>query len=253
MRFLTLALEGYGRFRERTVFEFDAGLSCIVGANESGKSTVLAALLDALYTLPTSTAQAVRERIHWGHPHGWTLELALELRGQSIRIRKFHPVDEPRRRAEFVLEHNGETLSGEAARARWEQLWRTPQPVYRATACVAQRAVARLEKGDLQSLQQQLRESAVNADLNRILTALQNERRRLRQDARTRPEPPARDRATAARRPPKRAAATRPERATPASPAGGGRAPRATRPGRTATPTLARVARTAHDTGTPTP
>jgi uncharacterized protein YhaN len=182
MRFLTLALEGYGRFRERTVFEFDAGLTCIVGANESGKSTVLAALLDALYTLPTSTAQSVRDRIHWGHPHGWTLELVLELRGQSIRIRKFHPVDEPRRRAEFVLEHNGETLSGEAARECWEQLWRVPLPVYRATACVAQRAVARLEKGDLKSLQQQLRESAVNADLNRILTALQTERRRLRQD-----------------------------------------------------------------------
>jgi uncharacterized protein YhaN len=182
MRFITLALEGYGRFRERTVFEFDAGLTCIVGANESGKSTVLAALLDALYTLPTSTAQSVRERIHWGHPHGWTLELDLTLRGERVRIRKFHPVDEPRRRAEFVLEHNGETLSGEAARERWEQLWRVPLAVYRATACVAQRAVARLEKGDLKSLQQQLRESAVNADLNRILTALQNERRRLRQD-----------------------------------------------------------------------
>jgi hypothetical protein len=183
MRFLTLALEGYGRFRERTVFEFDAGLTCIVGANESGKSTVLAALLDALYTLPTSTAQAVRERIHWGHPHGWTLALELELHGHSVRIRKFHPVDEPRRRAAFTLEIGSETLSGEAARARWEQLWRTPQPVYRATACVAQRAVARLEKGDLQSLQQQLRESAVNADLNRILSALQTERRRVRQDA----------------------------------------------------------------------
>lgn len=182
MRFITLALEGYGRFRERMVFEFDAGLTCIVGANESGKSTVLAALLDALYTQPNSTAQSVRERIHWGHPRGWTLELALELRGESIRIRKFHPVDEPRRRAEFVLEHNGETLSGEAARGRWEQLWRVPQPVYRATACVAQRAVARIEKGDLKSLQQQLRESAVNTDLERILTALQTERRRVRQD-----------------------------------------------------------------------
>ena len=182
MRFITLALEGYGRFRERMVFEFDAGLTCIVGANESGKSTVLAALLDALYTLPTSTAQSVRERIHWGHPHGWTLELALELRGESIRIRKFHPVDEPRRRAAFTLEIGSETLSGEAARGRWEQLWRVPLAVYRATACVAQRAVARIEKGDLKSLQQQLRESAVNTDLERILTALQTERRRVRQD-----------------------------------------------------------------------
>jgi hypothetical protein len=137
MRFITLALEGYGRFRERTVFEFDAGLTCIVGANESGKSTVLAALLDALYTLPTSTAQAVRERIHWGHPHGWTLELDLTLRGERVRIRKFHPIDEPRRRAEFVLEHNGETLSGEAARERWEQLWRVP------FACVSRNRVRR--------------------------------------------------------------------------------------------------------------
>ncbi|MCX7992870.1 MAG: AAA family ATPase, partial [Fimbriimonadales bacterium] len=82
MKFRRLALEGYGRFCERTVFEFDAGLNCVLGANESGKSTLLAALLDALYTLPSTTAQPARERIHWGHPHGWQLELELELRGE---------------------------------------------------------------------------------------------------------------------------------------------------------------------------
>lgn len=180
MRFLRLTLEGYGRFGDRTAFEFDRALTCIVGANESGKSTLLSALLDALYTLPTSTAQATRERIHWGHPRGWTLELEVELRGTGMRIRKFHPVDDPRRRGEFILEYEGKTFTGDEARIRWEQLWRVPQPVYRATACVAQRAVARIEKGDLQSLHQQLRESAVNADLNRILSALQGERRRLR-------------------------------------------------------------------------
>lgn len=185
MRFRTLTLEGYGRFGARTRFEFNPGLNCVVGANESGKSTLLAALLDALYTLPTSTAQPVRDRIHWGHSHGWTLELELELRGEQVRIRKFHPVDDPRKRGEFTLEHGGETLSGEAARARWEQLWRVPLPVYRATACVAQRAVARIEKGDLKSLHQQLRESAVNADLNRVLDALQKERRRLRSQVET--------------------------------------------------------------------
>jgi DNA repair exonuclease SbcCD ATPase subunit len=189
MRFLMLTLEGYGRFRERVAFEFDAGLNCFVGDNESGKSTLLAALMDALYTLPTSTAQPVRDRISWGHPHGWTLELVLELRGERVRLRKFHPVDDPRKRGVFTLEYGDETLSGDAARARWEQLWRVPEAVYRATACVAQRALARIEKGDLKSLQQQLRESAVSADLNRIVDALDKERRRLNrlvEDARNR-------------------------------------------------------------------
>ncbi|MFN4033272.1 MAG: ATP-binding protein [Fimbriimonadales bacterium] len=181
MKFRQLALEGYGRFRERAVFELEAGLNIIHGGNETGKSTLLQALLDALYTLPASVAQATRERIHWGHPNGWTLELALELRDAPIRIRKFHPVDEPRKRAEFTL-HIGETVySGDAARAQWEQLWQIPQEVYLTTACIRQRELTQLAQRHLKSLQQQLRASAVNADLNRVLTNLQQERRRLRQ------------------------------------------------------------------------
>ena len=180
MRFIRLALEGYGRFRERIEFEFEPRLNWILGANESGKSTLLAALLDALYTLPVSTAQSVRERIHWGHPRGWRLELELELRGERVQISKFHPVDEPRKRAEFLLQVGGDTFSGDAARARWEQLWRIPQEVYLATACVRQRELTQIGNRSLKSLQQHLRESAVNADLNRILNALQQERRRLR-------------------------------------------------------------------------
>lgn len=180
MKFRTLTVEGYGRFRERAAFEFDAGLNIFHGGNESGKSTLLAALLDALYTLPSSTAQTARERIHWGHPNGWTLELELELRGERITIRKFHPVDDPRKRAEFTLRIGEETLSGDAARARWEQLWQVPQEVYLATACVRQRELAQIANRNLKSIQQQLRISAVSADLNRILSALQQERRRLR-------------------------------------------------------------------------
>ncbi|GIV05239.1 MAG: hypothetical protein KatS3mg016_0814 [Fimbriimonadales bacterium] len=180
MKFLKLALEGYGRFRERVEFEFEAGLNCIMGANESGKSTLLTALMDALYTLPSTTAQPARERIHWGHPQGWRLELELELRGQHVRIAKFHPVDEPRKRAEFLLQVGAESLAGEAARTRWEQLWRIPQEVYLATACIRQRELSQIANRNLKSLQQQLRESAVNADLNRILNVIQQERRRVR-------------------------------------------------------------------------
>ncbi len=181
MKFRQLALEGYGRFRERAVFEFEAGLNIIHGGNETGKSTLLQALMDALYTLPASTAQATRERIHWGHPNGWTLELELELRGEPIRILKFHPVDEPRKRAEFTLRIGETVYSGDAARAQWEQLWQIPQEVYLTTACIRQRELTQIAQRHLKSLQQQLRASAVNADLNRVFNSLQQERRRVRQ------------------------------------------------------------------------
>lgn len=181
IRFLRLRIEGYGRFRDPLELHFAPGLNLITGANESGKSTVLAALLDALYTSPTSAAQEVRERIHWGHPDGWRLELELEVGNQQVRLAKFHPTEDPRKRGEFLLERAGQVERGNKAQVEWERLWNMPKELYLATACIRQREMARLTQDkSLASLQQQLRESAVATDLEPIYREIQKHLRTLR-------------------------------------------------------------------------
>lgn len=178
--FQRLLLEGYGRFREATEFRFDKGLNLITGPNESGKSTLLSALLDALYVNPSSTAREVRERIHFHHPDGWRIELELALDDQHVQISKFHPKDSPQRRAEFRLQIGGRTYSGAEAVAEWQKRWRIPREVYLATACVRQRELLLLARDKtLVTLQQQLRESALATDLEPILKAIQERRKRL--------------------------------------------------------------------------
>ncbi len=182
IRFLRLRIEGYGRFGTLHEFEFAEGLNLIVGENESGKSTLLSALLDALYANPNSTAREVRERVHWGHPHGWRLELELIAGEEQVLLQKFHPLDDPRRRGEFLLHYRGRTFAGEQAQAEWQQLWKMPRGVYLATACVRQREMARLAKDrSLATLQQQLRESALATDLEPISRQIQNHRKELQQ------------------------------------------------------------------------
>ncbi|WP_457105734.1 AAA family ATPase [Methylobacterium sp. P5_C11] len=59
MRLIRLALERYGAFTDRTVeFRPDARLHVVLGANEAGKSTALAAVTDLLFGFEKSTRYA---------------------------------------------------------------------------------------------------------------------------------------------------------------------------------------------------
>ncbi|WP_331303052.1 AAA family ATPase [Methylobacterium oryzae] len=59
MRLIRLALERYGAFTDRTVaFRPDARLHVVLGANEAGKSTALAAVTDLLFGFGKSTPYA---------------------------------------------------------------------------------------------------------------------------------------------------------------------------------------------------
>ncbi|HOS51158.1 MAG TPA: AAA family ATPase, partial [Bacillota bacterium] len=51
MKYLSLALEGFGCFRERTVFEFKGGIDTLYRLNESGKSTMVNGLVHTIYGL----------------------------------------------------------------------------------------------------------------------------------------------------------------------------------------------------------
>ncbi len=206
MRFVRLRLEGYRRFRQPFECQFGEGLNLICGPNESGKSTLLNALLDALYANPFSMARELSERVAFGHPGGWQLWLELERDECRLCLYKRYAPDDPARRSEFrvvssphpfspspsavgerVLQsfsptRGGESagegaIEGKAALQRWEQLWGVPREVYLATACIRQHELSAIatDKKSLRSLQQQLRENALMTDLERILKLLQDE------------------------------------------------------------------------------
>jgi len=188
--FRRLQLQHYRCF-EAHELTFSEGLNIIVGPNESGKSTLLNALLDALYANPFSMARDLTERISFGCADGWSLMLELAAGNRRLRLWKRYSADDPAQRSECQLETlsldgqqagEGDKHEGKEALRRWEQQWAVPREVYLATACIRQRELSAVasDKKSLASLQQQLREAALTTDLERILKQIQEHGRDLR-------------------------------------------------------------------------
>jgi len=188
--FRRLQLRHYRCF-EAYELTFGEGLNIIVGPNESGKSTLLNALLDALYANPFSTARELKERISFGFAGGWSLTLELAVGDRHLRLWKRYSAEDPAQRSECRLEMlptdgqeggEGDRQEGKEALRRWEQYWSVPREVYLATACIRQRELSAIasDKKSLASLQQQLREAALTTDLEQILKQIQEHGRDLR-------------------------------------------------------------------------
>jgi hypothetical protein len=170
---------------------FHPGLNIIYGPNESGKSTLLNALLDALYANPFSTKSELTARISFGATAGWSLMLELIAGDQHWRLWKHYSAEDPARHSACRLEvfspdgqerGEGDKHEGKEALRRWEQHWSVPREVYLATACIRQRELSALvsDQKSLASLQQQLREAALATDLERVLKQIEEHRRDLR-------------------------------------------------------------------------
>jgi len=95
MRIRTLTLQQYGAFTDRVVQLGPRGLSLVVGANETGKSTALEALADLLWGIPVSSGQTFL----YGRA-------ALDLRA-SLELSGGEPVDVVRRSTGLTREDTG--------------------------------------------------------------------------------------------------------------------------------------------------
>ncbi|BCP52001.1 hypothetical protein K32_06180 [Kaistia sp. 32K] len=83
MKLRTLGLERYGRFTDRVLeFSSEARVTVIVGANEAGKTTALAAVADALYGIET------RSRYNFLHDYK-TMRLAATVEAPDGRTLSF--------------------------------------------------------------------------------------------------------------------------------------------------------------------
>ncbi|MFN9214267.1 MAG: AAA family ATPase, partial [Gemmatimonadota bacterium] len=86
MRLHALRMQNFRQHADSTV-TFDAGLTGIIGANGSGKSTILEAIAWALYG--NAAARGTRESIRWLRAGGRAavkVELEFELGGHRYRV-----------------------------------------------------------------------------------------------------------------------------------------------------------------------
>lgn len=77
----------FKRFADHEVV-FDPGLNFIVGANESGKSTIVEGLATALFLDPSSKSRAIRDLTRWGSSGVMRLELDFEHAGRTYELVK---------------------------------------------------------------------------------------------------------------------------------------------------------------------
>lgn len=89
MRLRKLSLEGFSRFAKESTIEFSEGLNVIKGPNESGKSTILSAIVCALFKKHNTGAQEVLSLTTWGKEKGFRLALTLQdERGEEYLLEK---------------------------------------------------------------------------------------------------------------------------------------------------------------------
>lgn len=89
MRLRKLSMEGFSRFAKESTIEFSEGLNVIKGPNESGKSTILSAVVCALFKKHNTGAQEVLSLTTWGKEKGFRLALTLQdERGEEYLLEK---------------------------------------------------------------------------------------------------------------------------------------------------------------------
>jgi len=80
MRFKRLKLNKYGRFDGEVEIDFtDSGIDVIIGANESGKSTIMDGILTVLFGL--SKSKEKENRVPWSQAESGTGSLEIEENG----------------------------------------------------------------------------------------------------------------------------------------------------------------------------
>lgn len=140
-----ISLRNFRRFREAE-FSLGEGINVVKGPNESGKSTLLQAVLAAFYWKADSTRREVRESVTWGEGDGFRLEIEGIAGEGHFRLVK----DFSARRATLYWEE-GETSDATRIEERVRDwLGLGSEAAFRATAGIRQDEVALIAEGGKQ-------------------------------------------------------------------------------------------------------
>ncbi len=137
-----ISLERFRRFR-KAAFTLGEGLNVVRGPNESGKSTLLQAVMAALFWKADSTRREVKDSVTWGDEEGFRIEVRGRAEGKPFHLVKdFHA-----RRSSLTW---GDMTTSDPARIDacvrgW--LGVGSEAAYRATAGIKQDEVALIAEG----------------------------------------------------------------------------------------------------------
>ena len=132
MRILKLRAENFRRFTDLEL-EFDEGINLVRGPNESGKSTLVLAILTGLFARPQPDTSLARSYMRWGTDDAPVIELDFIQEGSA-----FHLVKDFTARTVLLEEEGGPSLKSlKAVNSRVFDLIGFSDPArYLRTACV---------------------------------------------------------------------------------------------------------------------
>ncbi len=170
----SLELENFKRFRSLRL-ELEQGLNVVKGPNESGKTTLMQALMALLYWKPDSKRQEVKECCSWGAGDGFALSAVFESSGGSWMLAK----DFSRHIA--LLERGGERVRDLSSIDSWiaEQTGLPIEDLYRSTACIGHDDVAMLNgrKKELEDgLQASVTGGKTGISASRVIASMERDR-----------------------------------------------------------------------------
>jgi uncharacterized protein YhaN len=142
MRIDSLSMQNFRRFREANL-ALAEGINVVKGPNESGKSTMLQALLAVLYWKVDSTRKEVRDCVSWGEKEGFILEIEGESGGEKFSLSKDFT-------SKKLLLEWGQVKTSDAAeveRCVREWLGLGSEAAFRSTAGIRQDEVAEISAG----------------------------------------------------------------------------------------------------------
>jgi uncharacterized protein YhaN len=173
----SLELDNFKRFRSLRL-ELGEGLNVIKGPNESGKSTLIQALMALLYWKPNSRAADVLECSGWGGGEGFSLSALLESGDRSWSLSK----DFSRHTA--LLEGNEGKVRDLDSIESWvaEETGLDSEGLYRSTACIGHEDIGELNrgKGELENgLQASVTGGRAGVSARKIIKAMAKDRQEL--------------------------------------------------------------------------
>lgn len=142
MKITRLTLYRFRRFRQVDI-SLDEGINVVKGPNESGKSTLVQALLAAFFWKVDATRREVKDSVTWGEQEGFALELEGEASGLPFRLEK----DFSAKRASLVWgdRETGDPAAIEESVKDWLGLG--SELAFRSTAGIRQDEVAAISAG----------------------------------------------------------------------------------------------------------